>query len=61
MTEYGSNMDVYVSNNIRKKEEFMNYYKDFDSNLKNNDNTKSSYQELLKVDLNIIRLKFIKT
>lgn len=60
MTEYGSNMDMEVTNYIRKKEDFMNYYKEFDSNIKNNDNKKSSYQELLNVDLTIFDLTSLK-
>lgn len=51
MTEYESNFDVNYENGHRKKEEFINYYRDYDSNCKKSNNANSLYLELIKVYL----------
>jgi len=51
MTEYESNVDIDNSIIGRKKEEFMNYYRDFDSNFKKKENTMTLYEESIKVIL----------
>lgn len=49
MTEYESNADYENSTVVRKKEDFMIYYKDFDSNINKKDDTLSIYERLIKV------------
>ena len=54
MTEYQSNTDYDNSPMGRKKEDFINYYKDFDSNFNKKDVTLTIYEKLLKVKLSIL-------
>lgn len=49
MNEYESNADYENSTVARKKDDFMVYYKDFDSNLNKKEDTMSIYMRLLKV------------
>ena len=51
MTEYGSNAEFENSTVGRKKDDFMIYYKDFDSNIKKKDDTMSIYERLIKVKI----------
>lgn len=49
MNEYESNTDYENTSLGKKKEDFMIYYKDFDSNFMKKDNNSSIYEKLLKV------------
>ncbi len=51
MTDYDTNADdIQTSIKEKKKEEFINYIKDFDSNFKKKNNTNSLYEESIKVN-----------
>ncbi len=49
MTEYESNADYENSSHCRKKDDFMNFYKDFDSNINKTEDNGSIYERLIKV------------
>ena len=56
MNEYESNAEFENSTICRKKEDFMIYYKDFDSNLNKKDDTMSKYERLIKVKITLFHL-----
>lgn len=57
MTGYESNADYENSIVGRKKDDFMIYYRDFDSNINKKDDTMSVYETLINVNdsLNFIK------